>query len=228
MTLQRPIISQPSRRTTLHLPTEPLAILCLVLLSVTLASCSLGEGVGHVYSDSLFVEECYQGKFDLNPDFFAAVPYRNTLTIRIQHGGDLEEVSDGLILLVDEVDTVQRNLGTPLTVGMPKGVAPVGVPIVYNPSPPLVHVSLYLNRSCHAQNSTLYSTAGTMTFNAIFDGDPNESDAQKRLTDAAFDITLADPRDLASDGTIPAEDTSVLTGAFRFYFQRGQPAQTFP
>jgi hypothetical protein len=189
--------------------------------------CSLGEGDGQVSSDKLAVEGCWNGPFDLTPDFFSAVPYRRTLDVRVQHGGDLEEVSDGVTVLVDDIDAVAARLGEPLPVGLPVGVQPIGVPVVYQPDPPKVHLTLYLHRSCHAQNSALYSISGTITFHAIFNGDPNEADAEKRLTHAEFsDITVADPRDMAKDGTL--QEKSRVYGWFRFYFQRGQPAQPFP
>jgi hypothetical protein len=127
---------------------------------------------------------------------------------------------------------------------------------------------LYLHHACHAQNSTLYSIGGTIVFHSIFSGDPNETDAQHKLTDAEFsDILIADPREVvrlsgaaaladaggltdgASDASAIADSAdsqadaaggtangagnpgsviSHLSGRLRFYFQRGQPAQTFP
>jgi hypothetical protein len=79
---------------------------------------------------------------------------------------------------------------------------------------------------------TLYAIGGHMTFHSIFDGDPNETDAAEKLTEAAFDdIVVADPRDLdptADTPTVRADRQSTLYGNFRFYFQRGQPGQPFP
>jgi hypothetical protein len=197
----------------------------MALLAVS--GCSLGEGDGVVRSEKLSVEGCWAGQFSLVPDFFAAVPYRNTLNIRVQHGGDLEEVSDGMTILVDDIARVEANLGTPLRLGQPASVTPPGVPVVHDPDPPIVHATLYLHRSCHAQNSALYSVGGSIVFHAIFNGDPNETDADKKLTYAEFsDITMADPRDMAPDGTI--RNPSHVAGWFKFYFQRGQPAQPFP
>lgn len=197
------------------------------MLAAAAGGCSFADGQGSVTSQDLTVPDCYAGQFDLAPDFFGAVAYRRTLTIRVQHGGDLEEVSDGLLVLVDDIDRVAASLGTPMKVGLPIGVRPVGEPIVRDPDPPLLHLSLYLNRSCHAQNSTLYSVAGTVTFHAIFNGDLSESDRDKRLTHAEFsDVTVADPREKdANDAYVNA---SHIAGSFRFYFQRGQPAQPFP
>lgn len=214
----------------LHVPLHRTGALPIALLLVVVTTgCSLGEGEGRVTSAQLNVADCWKGPFDLAPDFFAAVPYRQTLQIRAQHGGDLEEVSDGLFVLVDDIGKVQAALETPLPVSEPAGVRPIGVPLTtYDPNPPFVHMTLYLNRACHPQNPSLYSIGGTVTFHHIFNGDPNESDAAKRLTDADFAVTVADPRNLSPDGTVADEAKSLLSGFFRFYFQRGQPAQPFP
>jgi len=41
--------------------------------------------------------ELLDGGFELNADFFAAVPYRNAVQIRIQSGSDFQTFSDGLL-----------------------------------------------------------------------------------------------------------------------------------
>jgi hypothetical protein len=194
----------------------------LLAVASALQACSLGEGEGEVSSDWLTVANCWRGPFQLNPDFFAAVPYRRTLDIRVQHGGDTEEVSDGIFVLVDDIDAVRAQLGQPLRVAQPPSIVPPGQPIVPDPNPAIVHLTLYLQRSCHAQNAVLYATDGQMIFHDIFDGDPTETNAAEMLTDAEFpDVTVADPRD-------NPPSSSRLRGHFKFYFQRGQPAQPFP
>jgi hypothetical protein len=202
-------------------------MLAVVMLPLA-AGCSLGEGDGAVASDNLFVSQCWDGPFDLGPNFFAAVPFQRTLSYRVQKGGDIEEVSDGMTVLVDDIDAVRANLGTPMAVGLPIGVSIPGVPIVAQTNPPLLHATLYLNRACFAQNSVLYAISGSMTFHSIFSGDPNESSATEKLTDAEFsEIDVADPRDSPA-GMIAPRHVSKLHGFFRFYFQRGQPGQPFP
>jgi hypothetical protein len=67
----------------------------------------VGEGEGAVRSESLTVPDCWFGAYDLEPDFFAAVPYRDTMQIRVQRGNDLQEVSDGLAVLINEVSTLR-------------------------------------------------------------------------------------------------------------------------
>ncbi len=204
-------------------------VTCLLLGAVLLAGCSTGEGEGWVRSNKLYVKDCWNGKFDLQPTFFGDNPYRNTQQIRIQRGDNLEEVSDGVTALVNDVKGIRGSqLGTGVKVGMPPGVSPPGVPIKYNPNPPKVSLALYLHDTCHAQNGTLYSVGGTITFSSLFSGDPNESNADDRLTEAHFDAQFVDPRDQLADGSYdPAKESSVQ-GYFRFFFQRGQPAQPFP
>jgi len=191
--------------------------------------CSTAEGEGEVKSDKLYVENCWNGPFDLKPTFFGANPYMDTLLIRIQRGDNLEEVSDGLIVLVDKVGKIRNEmLHQPIKVGMPPGVSPPGVPVKFDGDPPIVHLSLYLHDTCHEQNGSLYSLSGSITFDALFSGDPNESNADDRLTEATFDASFADPRNLLPTGEVDPEKASDVNGHFRFFFQRGQPAQPFP
>jgi hypothetical protein len=191
-------------------------------------ACTVGEGEGWVKSDRLYVEDCWNGPFDLGPSFFGADSFRaDALMLRIQRGDDIEEMSDGLVAVINDLPTQRARLNQPIAVGMPVGVSPPGVPIVYNPDPPPVSLSIYLHASCHAQNGTVYSTDGTVTFTALFSGDPNENDPHQRLTEARFDATFADPRQLVGAGADDPSLKSHVTGYFRFFFQRGQPAQPF-
>jgi hypothetical protein len=233
--------------------------------------CSLGAGSGDVVSKALFAHDCWGTQtgpdtakgagYDLQPDFFAAVPYRSTLTIRVQRGTDLTEVSDGLEVLIDDICKVRATLGkpcitndtsdnawadagtadasatgpVPFKVSIPAGVVPPGSPAVppqgLIDDPPIIHMSLYLERSCHNQNVVLYGVDGTITFTHLFDGDPNETSADEKLTEATFDAHFGDLRDVPLGhyaGEVPAGMQSHVTGNFRFYFERGQPGQPFP
>lgn len=213
--------------------------LVVALVSAVTTGCAVGEGEGSVKSDRLFVNDCWDGAFDLKPDFFAANPDNqgDSLMIRLQRGDNIEEQSDGLLILVNQLSRVRKQLSesgsgeSTLKVGLPPGVSPPGVPLMANPDPALVSLALYLYKSCHAQNATVYSTSGTITFRSLFSGDPEESNAEDRLTDATFDATFADPRLLSPSSTNAPPDgvevESHVSGNFRFYFQRGQPAQPF-
>jgi hypothetical protein len=203
--------------------------LCIAALAPL--ACTVGEGEGEVKSDHLYVSGCWNGPFDLKPDFFGANPDQGeSLMIRVQRGDNIEDVSDGLDVLVNDLQEVRKQLNTPIAVGMPPGVSPPGVPITFNPTPPKVSLALYLHHTCHQQVGTIYSVSGTITFKSLFSGDLNESSSEDRLTDATFtDVSFADPRELvnAADTTSAAALTSLVSGNFRFFFQRGQPSQPF-
>jgi hypothetical protein len=213
----------------------------VVLLAALPLGCSTGEGSGSVRSDRLYVEDCWNGPFDLKPTFFAANPFREEeLIIRIQRGDNIQELSDGLSVHVSDIGRIRGELlGQAIEVGLPPGVTPPGVPIAADPDPPLVSLALYLHNTCHAENGTVYAmgpdriagvaaAGSTITFTSLFSGDPNEKSADDRLTEATFEAVFADPRDLGGDGVVVAEKSSVVSGDFRFFFQRGPPAQPFP
>jgi hypothetical protein len=208
------------------------SFLGFAFLALFAPACGIGEGEGEIRSDKLNVTGCWNGQFDLRPDFFAASPFRRMLAIRVQHGRDIEEVSDGVVLLVDDIDKVREQIaqrpGQPLRVGLPPSVVPPGVPITPDPDPPIVHLTLYLHRACHVQNSALYSLEGGIVFHSIFNGNPTEPSDDEKLTEASFtDIVVGDPRD-RDPATGVVANVSRLQGRFRFYFRRGQPAQPFP
>lgn len=209
---------------------QRLATVALAVTAWSLSSCSVGKGDGEVRSELLRARNCYEGPYNLKPTFFGTNPYRDTQTIRLQRTDEMIDNADGVQLLIRDTDKVRERLGQPVRVGMPPGVQPPGVPIVPDPDPPLVQLTLYLHETCHGQNVALYSVSGTITFTHLFSGDRNEGDADDRLTEATFEnIEVADPRDQPPQGgDIPAESRSKLSGWFRFYFERGQPAQPFP
>ncbi len=175
----------------------------LALSCGNLLGCEVGEGDGSVTSENLYVEECWQGQFDLRPDFFAAAPFQETMMIRIQHGDQLEEEADGVLILINDVPRVRQELiGQPIELALSPSVTPPGIPIIPR-EPPLVSMSMYLHSTCHAQNSALYAVGGWIRFDSLFNGDPNEESADQRLTQAEFEATVVDPRDgmLSEDTT---------------------------
>ncbi len=121
-------------------------------------------------------------------------------------------------------------------VDLPAGVEPPGSSAADLPpdiiaNPPIVHMALYLERSCHNQNTTLYGVDGWIAFNALFDGNPDETQADQKLTDATFNVEFGDIRDVPFGqyaGDVPVGLRSRICGNFKFYFERGQPAQAFP
>lgn len=69
----------------------------------------------------------------------------------------------------------------------------------------------------------------TITFDSLFDGNPDEADAKERLSQARFELFLGDPREIAPGGLgPPPRCRGHMCGDFKFYFQRGRPAQPFP
>jgi len=202
---------------------------CVVALAPL--GCTVGEGEGSVQSDNLHVDGCWNGPFNLSPDFFGANPDQGeSLMIRVQRGDNIEDVSDGLIVMVNDLQEVRKHLNEDIDVGMPRGVSPSGMPIVQVANPPKVSLSLYLHNTCHQQNGTVYSVAGHIRFASLFSGDLNEGSSENRLTDASFtDVSFADPRELADapDEAAKASLISLVSGNFRFFFQRGQPSQPF-
>ncbi len=124
-------------------------------------SCTVGSGAGSVTGDS-FVPDCWSGKFDLQPDFFGATPNPNddSLLIRIQRGSDYVNFSDGVSILVTHVTELRQAIETngpqSLSVSLPPGVVPPGVPITPNPNPSTVQFALYLQSTCRPDTPGLY------------------------------------------------------------------------
>lgn len=142
--------------------------LVAVSAAVLAPACSLGSGTGSC-SGTLNLPDCWQGQYDMHPDFFAAVPSSNgSMQIRIQRGGDNETFADGLLILIDDSGEVRGDptssgasrpslLGTSLVVTLPPGVVPPGVPVTPRPTPSIVHATLYLDATCRTQNDALYA-----------------------------------------------------------------------
>lgn len=207
------------------------------LSALVVPGCSVGQGEGSARSDDLYVPGCWEGPFDLQPTFFGANPFDDTLTLRVQRGEREIGVSDGFTMLINNLRAVRTlGLDRDLPLGLPFGVTPLGYPLPPTPNPPAATLTLYLNNSCRRQNSLLYSVAGTVRFSKLFSGDPNEDNADDRITRGSFRATVVDPRDAipntAPDAgvpyTYPPGQTSVLEGEFDFVFHRGIPAQPFP
>lgn len=216
----------------------PRAIVCaLGACAIGVPACSVGQGDGSARSDDLYVPGCWEGPFDLQPTFFGANPFDDTLTLRVQRGEREIGVSDGFTMLINDLRAVRTGgLERDLPLGLPLGVTPLGYPLPPTPNRPAATLTLYLNNSCRRQNSLLYSIDGTVRFSKLFSGDPNEDNADDRITRGSFRAIVVDPRDAvpntAPDAgmpfTYPPGQTSVLEGDFDFVFHRGIPAQPFP
>lgn len=209
----------------------------LLLLGAAALGCSVGQGSGYVRGERIFAAGCWDGSIDLKPDFFAATPFANTLTIRVQRGEQEISVSDGFTLLVNDVAGIRASqLGVPLPIGLPVGVSPVGFPLPEVPDPPAASMSLYLNSSCRGANALLTAYDGTVTFTQLFSGNPNEGNADDLVTNGTLQAFLVDPQDAVPRAPgasgpaydYPPEKVSVIEAGFDFVFHRGIPAQPFP
>jgi hypothetical protein len=174
-----------------------LLALCAIL-AAGLGSCSVGSGNGTI-SGVLNVPDCWSGPYNLLPDFFAAVPYLSTLELRIQKGGDYETFSDGVAILIDDTSTIiPAEYGKALTVSLPVGVTPVGVPLAANPNPSIVHMSLYLQATCQIQDVALYAL-DSVTLNPS--GDCYDADGSAPIV-----VCPGSESGLVDGGAAPSED----------------------
>ena len=78
------------------------------LLLASAPACTTGEGNGRV-TGTLDVPNCWTGTFELTPDFFGGVPYREGLLLRIQRGSDFQSFSDGLTILLNDITKVRKD-----------------------------------------------------------------------------------------------------------------------
>jgi hypothetical protein len=199
------------------------ATFALTSLAAVVASampaCSLGTGQGQI-TGVLNVPDCWSGPFNMTPDFFGAVPYRSTLELRIQSGGDYETFSDGVQILIDDITKIRPSPGnaglydTPLDVSLPVGVTPPGVPITPDENPANVHLALYLTGSCRTQNPALYAMR-SVTLNAA-GGCDKLNGGDPVLTCAGSSLGLADagtPEAGALDGGASSPDATVPVDA---------------
>jgi hypothetical protein len=183
-------------------------------IEVVAPGCSVGEGTGSV-TGTLNVPLCWSGSFNLNPNFFAAVPYNygstdsgspdaadnsaqqvSELEIRIQNGGDYETFSDGVLILVDNVHEIRGDppytsseYGKKLKLGLPPEVVAPGVPIQPVSNPASVSLTLYLEKSCQTEQIGLYAL-DAVTLGP--DGTCNPTEAGPITLQCATDTGLVD------------------------------------
>lgn len=177
---------------------RPLSYLAITALLIGLSpGCSQGEGDGRI-SGTLNVPNCWSGGFELSPDFFGAVPYRDGLQLRLQSGSDFQSFSDGLSILVYDITKIRPDAasgaagryGEPLMVDLPPEVTPPGTPIEATADPALVGMTLYLQRSCRTQDVALHAVkevsleAGGCDAEAVMGADPLQGCAQGKAATA--------------------------------------------
>lgn len=155
--------------------------------------------------------------YDLEPSsFFAHVIPGETdsagemLEIRVQQGSDLDNKSDGLWILVRDAKLVkEERLGVPITLDGTESA--------------LVRMNLYLNETCEPSRTetpvNYEARAGTITFRNLYA--PSVSEREVEIAASFRDVELVDP-------AAPAARRAILSGDFRFLYNRGRPAQRFP
>ncbi|MEM9191806.1 MAG: hypothetical protein AAGF12_21725 [Myxococcota bacterium] len=177
-----------------------------------LFGCSLGAGDGEVLG-TVTAPECELNNhaYNLEPTFFAAEPViSDGLEIRIQHGSDLEIKSDGVLILVEPVSDVKlTRLGRPLEVAdMPEAT---------------VKMALFMNETCPPVREDkpvhFEAVSGSIVFDNIYAENVSEDDVE--VSGRFTDVHLVDPDE-------PDTRFADLNGSFRFFFNRGRPAQRFP
>lgn len=196
--------------------------------------CSVAEGAGSV-SGVLNVADCWSGPFDLQPNFFAAIPSAtgavesgvneaespsDALQLRIQNGGDFESFSDGLSILIDDAGEVRGDplpngqprmslLGQNLVVAIPVGVIVSGVPVTAIANPGIVHATLYLQKTCRTQNVALYALSSVTTNPDGTCDRPNGGDVTLNCGSAAtLPVTDGGPIEPAVAGQGPDSGTA--------------------
>lgn len=178
-----------------------------LVLAVPLTSCAGGEGDGEI-SGAVFVPECGidNTEWELRPNYFAQDPWENTALLRVQHGSNYQDLSNGLVISIRDVEAVRASFGTPID------LAAEDTPVT---------ITLTLDGTCRPRRRDpsvlLIARAGTITFDALYD--PRADDG--RETSATIDGMVMD------DGEDPAS-TAELSGYFTFLFARGRPGQRYP
>jgi len=207
------------------------------VFEVLAPGCSLGEGSGYV-TGTLNVPLCWSGTFNLNPNFFAAVPCDYgppdasdvgaqdvaALEIRIQNGGDYETFSDGVLILVDNVHQVRGDppypseLGKALRLALPPEVVAPGVPVTPVSNPATVSLTPYLEKSCQTEQIALY-TLDQVSLGA--DGSCNPTEAGPLTLQCGSDTGLVDggavdagtkdagSGDTLSSGSLPTASSTI-------------------
>lgn len=182
-------------------------------LAFLIGSCSVGVGSGDI-GGSVNVPQCdlASESFTLDVGFYAADDFEEQLTIRLQEGGGYPVDTNGLSIVVRDATAESERLGTPIALtGAETGP---------------VSMSLYLNATCPATPDDLpvflAAVEGTITFDAIYA--PEVDEDQREIRGHFENVRFTD--------TEPAADeeprVAILSGDFKFLFERGRPAQPFP
>jgi len=204
---------RPRARAGRSLVSEAWAGMVALVVTLACAGCSVGHGDGEV-GGIVSVAGCRrEGPYELTPTAFFAQAAEQVLKIRVQRGSDIEVVSDGLAVLVEDASLVKNSLlGQDIAVATPIG----------GPRGPRIDLTLYLNESCPAERDktpvVLSAVSGTVRFHRIYA--PEVKKGEVRIDAELSNVRFEDPR---------TEDRwALLEGYFDFLYVRGRPAQRFP
>ena len=86
-----------------------------VALTPCLGACANGEGEGEA-SGPVSAPECGidDTAWELRPNFFVQDPWENTAVIRVQRGSNYQDLSNGLVISISDVEEVRGSFGTPI------------------------------------------------------------------------------------------------------------------
>ena len=210
----------------------------MVALVTTTAACAVGKGTGSVTGNiSLVGCDADLAHYDMQPDFFSATEAHGQLIIRIQPGGYYQEYSDSVTIAVQSYEDINAQIAAgggsatiPVSLERPPGSAP-SVP------PPPVRLTLSLRKSCGSDKLNpatdnpyvvLHAVSGTIKFTSILHGDIYSRDTNGKRIEGEFHVELADPRTWGTEAANGQAANGHLDGTFKFFYQRGGPAQPFP
>jgi len=174
-----------------------------------LFGCAAGQGDGTIEgSFTSSVCDATDRALDIEATFFSMEQTEELSEIRIQDGSDFEDRSDGVILMIRDTQELKTaRLGEPIDLS----------------NEDLVEVNLYMNESCGPAFSrrpvNFRAYEGVVVFDRVYARDVDADDTE-------IAGTLMDVR-LRADGA-PGVEEAALSGWFRFFFNRGRPAQRFP
>lgn len=191
--------------------------------ALSLVACSVGQGRGAI-EGPLRISDCQLQvpNYQLGPTFFTAdfvdnpgdSETRRMVTLRIQNGSFEATASDGIYVLIRDVNMLSREqLGVPIDV------------VDAHDAP--VQMTFYAGETCPAGFPEefwrvpviLDAVSGTITFESVHAPDVDEDQFEFR---ARFDQVR-----FIDEGR-PDDRNATLTGWFDFLYQRGRPAQAFP
>ena len=178
-------------------------------LSLIVMGCHPGAGTGQI-TGNITIGDCdlSNAQITINPDFFGAEISGSALLLIVQHGSDLQIVSDGIFIDVANAANV--------------ATMSIGEPIAFSSADPAaVSLSLTLNATCPAIDMpvVLRATSGTITFDAIY-APTIDSNAQQ------ISAHLSNVR--VVDSGFPTTRFGLINGQFEFTYTRGRPAQHYP